>query len=134
MKIKKKGEKTMDLQIDLNSIITALGMLSTVIAIIVKLNPALNSYFQKGAPILAEIDDIIDFILDQFPNQSELNTINDILDKVLSELKQAGYKIDDKNKQKIKNRLKAKVNKKESLNLKFDPTNDVYKIEYNKEF
>lgn len=124
----------MNLQINLDGIITVLSMLSTIIIVLVKFNPTLDNYFQKGTPVLAEIDDIIDFILEQFPNQPELNTIDDILDKILEELKQAGYKVDTKNKQKIKNRLKSKIDKKEGLYLKFDPINDTYIIEYNKRF
>jgi len=120
-------------ELNVNTIISILGILSTVIIVLVKIKPGLDDYFRKGTPILAEIDDIIDAILLQFPKNDNLNTINDILDKILSELKQAGYEIDDKSKKKIENRLKAQL-KREGFKLDLDPKSGEYMIRYDKNF
>ncbi|SDC16087.1 MULTISPECIES: hypothetical protein [unclassified Candidatus Frackibacter] len=120
-------------ELNVNTIISILGILSTVIIVLVKIKPGLDDYFRKGTPILAEIDDIIDAILFQFPKNDNLNTINDILDKILSELKQAGYEIDDKSKKKIENRLKAQL-KREGFKLDLDPKSGEYMIRYDKNF
>ncbi|SJZ97356.1 hypothetical protein [Selenihalanaerobacter shriftii] len=117
----------------LDTIITVLGMLSTAIIVLVKLKPGLDDYFRKGTPILAEIDDIIDAILLEFPNNDKLKTINDILDKLLSELKEVGYELDNESKKKIENRLKAKI-KREGLRLDIDHKSGRYMIRYDKNF
>lgn len=120
-------------QMGWDSIITVLGMLSTVIIILVRLKPGLDDYFRKGTPVLAEIDDLIDAALLELPNNKSLNTINDILDKLLVELKEAGYKLSGEDKNKIENRLKAQL-KKEGLRFKYDPEKEAYMIEYGGRF
>ncbi|AGB41229.1 hypothetical protein Halha_1283 [Halobacteroides halobius DSM 5150] len=120
--------------ISLNAVISVLGMLSAVVMVLVKLKPGLDDYFRKGTPVLAEIDDIIDAILVTFPSNGALNTINDLLDKIISELKQAGYKINLETKKKIENRLKARLKRENGLSLKFDPETKEYNIRYKDEF
>ncbi|MBM7623914.1 hypothetical protein [Sporohalobacter salinus] len=117
------------MSIDLSSIITAFSALTALIIIIVKLNPKFNNYLQKKVPVIEEIDDIIDIVLDQFPNQDRLNNLDIILEKVVEELRKAGYKLDEQDKQKVKNRLKAKICNNKNLNLKFDSKKKNYIIE-----
>jgi hypothetical protein len=92
----------------------------------------LEPYFRTGAFILAEVDNVIDGILLEVPENDSLNSINDLLDKVLSELEEAGYEIGNENKKKIENRFKAKVQKEEGVRLKLDE--DEYKIKYGVNF
>ncbi|WP_459838585.1 hypothetical protein [Halanaerobaculum tunisiense] len=105
-------------------------MLSAVIITLVKLKPGLDDYFRKGTPILKEIDDLIDAILLEFPNNDTLNTISDILDKIISELKEAGYKIDEEQKKKIENRLKAKI-RREGIEIELNNETNEYSIRLN---
>jgi hypothetical protein len=121
------------MEVNVDSLIAVLGIISTVIIILVKLRPGLDDYFRKGTPILAEIDDLIDGILLEFPNNDSLNTINDILDKLLLELEEAGYKVDKTTKNKIENRLKAQI-KREGISLNLDPESGEYNIRYEGEF
>ncbi|WP_018249047.1 hypothetical protein [Orenia marismortui] len=97
-----------------------------------KWKPGLDPYFRTGAFVLAEVDDVIDGVLLEFPENDSLNSINDLLDKVLSELEEAGYEIGNESKKKVENRLKAKVKKEEGLKLELD--RGEYKVRWDKEF
>lgn len=120
----------MPLQSSVDSIVNMLGILSAVIITLVKLKPGLDDYFRMGAPILKEIDDLVDAILLEFPNNKALNTIDDLLGKIVSELKEAGYKINKEQKKKIENRLKAKI-RREGLKLELDEETNKYKLNLN---
>ena len=122
-----------DIIIDL--VAKAIGWLSLLSILIIglrKWKPGLDPYFRTGAFILAEVDDVIDGILFEFSGKDSLNSINDLLDKVLSELEEAGYKVNSEDEKKVENRLKAKVKKEEGVKLEFDKGE--YKIKYGGEF
>ncbi len=53
----------------------------------------LDSYFRTGDFILAEVDDVIEGILLEFPENEMLGSIDELLDKVLSELDRVEYKV-----------------------------------------
>ncbi|GAB6139111.1 hypothetical protein [Halanaerobaculum tunisiense] len=124
----------MEWQLSLDTIFNLLGMLSSVIIVLVKLKPGLDDYFRQGTPILAEIDDVIDAILLTFLNNKTMNTIDDLLDKIIEELKQAGYKVNNKEKKKIENRLKARLRREKEFKLKFNSDNNRYEIKYTTDF
>ncbi|WP_408955824.1 hypothetical protein [Natroniella sp. ANB-PHB2] len=114
------------------SLIGWLSLLSLLIVVLVKWKPGLDPYFRKGAVILAEVDDAIDGILLEFPENDSLNTINDLVSGVLAQLDEAGYKVDGEDRQKVENRLKAKVRREEGLRL--DRDDEEYRIRYSREF
>ncbi|GAB6137977.1 hypothetical protein [Halanaerobaculum tunisiense] len=66
-------------------------MLSALIVVVKKYNPQADSYFQTGSIILAEVDDILDKILLEYPDSPTLNKVDDVVEKLLTELKEAGY-------------------------------------------
>ncbi|PRX24092.1 hypothetical protein BX659_12555 [Orenia metallireducens] len=109
-----------------------LSLLSVLIIGLRKWKPGLDPYLRTGTFILAEVDDVIDGILFEFSGKDSLNSINDLLDKVLSELEEAGYKVNSEDEKKVENRLKAKVKKEEGVKLEFDKGE--YKIKYGGEF
>ncbi|OCL28668.1 hypothetical protein U472_00260 [Orenia metallireducens] len=77
-----------------------------------KFKPEIDSYFSVARPVLEEVDDIIDLAFNEFPNNQYLANANKISDKVISELEEAGYKIDNSARKKIENRAKAKIVRK----------------------
>jgi len=123
----------MDFNFDLGTVLFLLGGLSFVIGYVTKKYPKADEYFQKGAFVLDEVDDVVDGLLEEFPDNPALNTVNDISDKLLEELKQAGYKVDAADKKKIENRIKSKAAGKDGFSLSYDPINEETKLEYNKE-
>ncbi|MDI3548109.1 MAG: hypothetical protein PWR10_1761 [Halanaerobiales bacterium] len=124
------------MNINWNIILTVLlaliPVLSVLIVILRKFFPGVDPYFRKGSVILAEVDDILDAILLEYPGNKYLNTVNDVIDKLLIELEEAGYKIDSEDKKKIENRAKAKIKKEEGASLKWE--DGKLKLEFNKEF
>ncbi|PRX18485.1 hypothetical protein BX659_1434 [Orenia metallireducens] len=122
-----------DIIIDLVSkLIGWLSLLSILIVGLRKWKPNLDPYFRTGAFILAEVDDVIDGILLEFPENESLNLIDDLLDKVLSELEEAGYEVNDEDEKKVENRLKAKVKREDGLKLEL--SKGEYRIKYDGEF
>ena len=115
------------MEVGLAAVINVLGLLSAVIIILVSFKPGLDKYFRRGVLILEEIDDIIDAVLLVFPANKSLTTIDDILDKIIAELKEAGYEVNSVEKQKIKNRLKARL-KREDREVKLTAEADDYEI------
>lgn len=98
-------------KIDINMAIVILGGLSIVITIARKKYPKIDTYLSKAAPVIEEIDDLIEVAINEFPNNVALKNTDKVLDKVISELKQAGYNVDLATKKKIKNRAKAKISR-----------------------
>lgn len=106
--------------------------LSVLFALVKKFFPNVDPYFQKGAFILAEVDNVIDAILLEYPENPALKTVNDVVDKVLNELKQAGYSVDPENEKKIENRVKARIKYEEGAKVKWE--DGKLKLEINKPF
>lgn len=102
--------------LDINTIVQVVGFLSIAIGVITKLKPGIDPYFQKTAPILAEVDDLIDVAVVEFPEVDSLQTVDEIMNKVVSELEEAGYNLDKYDKKKIENRVKAKVGNLQNQN------------------
>ncbi|WP_018248945.1 hypothetical protein [Orenia marismortui] len=69
-----------------SKVIGWLSLLSILILGLRKWKPGLDPYFKTGAFILAEVNYMIDGILLEFPQNESLNSINHLLDKVLSDL------------------------------------------------
>ena len=108
--------------------------LSVVIILVKRFFFFFFSYFEQGVLILAEVDDIIDSILMKFPENDYLNTIDDVLDKLLEELEQAGYQVSDKDVKKMEYRLKSKINQGAGFKLDLDPVGEEYRVKYEGEF
>ena len=96
-----------------------------------KLYPEVDPYFMEGRLLLEEIDDIIDAILLEYPKNIYALTINEIVDKVIKELNEAGYDLKEEEKKKVNYHIKGKI-KKEGLNINWK--NGEGTIEYNKKF
>jgi len=110
------------MNIDIDTILTVffavVPAFSVVIAVIKKFYPESDPYFRKSAVVLNEVDDIIDKIVAEYPNNEAINTTNDILDKLLAELEQAGYDVDKQTKKKLENRTVSKLKNEEGMSLK----------------
>ncbi|GAB6137999.1 hypothetical protein [Halanaerobaculum tunisiense] len=90
-------------------VVASVPMLSALIVVLKKYNPQVDSYFQTGSIILAEVDDILDKILLEYSESPTLNKVDDVVEKLLTELKEAGYQIDQSTKAKIENRVKGQL-------------------------
>ncbi len=115
------------MEVGLAAVINALGLLSAVVVILVSFKPGWDKYFRRGILVLEEVDDIIDAVLLVFPASKSLTTLDDILEKVIAELKQAGYEVNGVEKQKIKNRLKARL-KREGIQIELTAEADDYEL------
>ena len=114
-----------------SSLIVLLPLLSIIIMALRKLYPEVDPYFMEGRLLLEEIDDIIDAILLEYPKNIYALTINEIVDKVIKELNEAGYDLKEEEKKKVNYHIKGKI-KKEGLNINWK--NGEGTIEYNKKF
>jgi len=107
---------SIDWSLVLTALMSILPILSLVFIVLKKAFPVVDPYLMKGTVILAEIDDIIDALLIEYPDREYLLTIDEITDKVLKELKEAGYSLDEKEARKVNYHLKGKL-KKEGLKI-----------------
>jgi len=112
------------MSIDWNMVITIifsiLPILSVLLIFLKKFFPVIDPYFHKGAVILHEVDDVLDGILLEYPDNKMLNTVNDVVDKLLSELTEAGYEVNDMDKNKIINHVKGRLKKGEGAIVKWE--------------
>ncbi len=113
-------------------LLTILSVLSVIIIIARKFFPDIDPYYRKGSVILAEVDDIIDGILLEYPDNKYLNSINDIVDGVLKELEEAGYEVKQDDEKKIAYHVKGRIKKEEGTRVKWEDVK--LKLEFNKEF
>ncbi|TDX48323.1 hypothetical protein [Orenia marismortui] len=101
------------MKFDANTIITLLGALSVIVIIARKFVPEIDHYLSQATPVLAEIDDIIDVVADNFSEVDILQQVDEISEKIIKELEEAGYQVDDPIKKKVDIRLKARAKKGE---------------------
>lgn len=80
-----------------------------------------DNYLNYLASILGIADDITDRLVLEFPNNSALNTIDDIVDKVIQELKDAGYDTTTSERE-IENHVKANIGRKNGISVDKDGT------------
>ncbi len=106
------------------------------IVLIKKFFPQADPYFAAAKPVIAEIDDRLDELLLEWDNNA-LATVNDIIGQINDDLERAGYKLDDKEKEKVASHTKAQIKRKsespEGLSLSRDDKND-FKINFKKDF
>lgn len=97
--------------------IIGIPALSVIFIIIKKFFPKSKKYLQIIYNILFNANKAIDQILESFPNNPTLNSINDVVDQLLEEFHQAGFKekdgflantIKNKAKKKVINKVKKK--------------------------
>ncbi|MGM0410980.1 MAG: hypothetical protein ACQEQF_09495, partial [Bacillota bacterium] len=112
-----------------SSLIALLPLLSLVIMALRKIYPEIDPYFMEGKVLLEEIDDIIDAILLEYPKNIYVLTIDEIIDKVIKELNQAGYELKEKEEKKISYHIKGKL-KKEPLEIEWKNGDGL--VKYNK--
>ena len=124
----------MNLDFDLGTILFLLGGLSFAIGYVKKKFPKTDEYFKKGAFVLNEVDDLLDYFLEEYPNNPALNTTNDIVERICLELEQAGYKVKEEDKKKIENRVKGKAAKKDGFSLEYDIETDETALKFDKNF
>ena len=120
---------SIDWSLVLTVLMSILPLLSLVFIVLKKFFPVVDPYLMKGTVILAEIDDIIDALLIEYPDREYLLTIDEITDKVLKGLKEAGYSLDKEEKRKVNYHLKGKL-KKEGLKIDWIDGEGI--IQYNK--
>ncbi|MCK8817163.1 hypothetical protein MWH28_07290 [Natroniella sulfidigena] len=118
-------------------ILTATGLnfvpvITIVVMLLRKIFPGIDPYFEKGSIILAEVDDVLDGILLEYPENNALNRVNDVVENLVQQLKRAGYKVDQETEVKIENHVKGRLKREEGANVSWD--GDDLKLEYNKNF
>jgi len=116
----------------LTILLTVLPVLSILLVLLKRFFPVVDPYFYKGAIILDEIDDIIDGILLEYPENKLLNTVEDIVEKLLKELSEAGYNVNEKDEKKIENHVKGKLKREEGTQIKWE--DGKLRLDYNMKF
>jgi hypothetical protein len=116
----------------LTILLTVLPVLSVLLILLKKFFPIVDPYFYKGAVILDEVDDILDGILLEYPENKLLNTVEDVVEKLLKELSEAGYKVNEKDDKKIENHVKGRLKREEGTQVKWE--NGKLKLEYDNAF
>jgi len=124
------------MQVNWNLILTillaVLPVLSVLLILVKKLFPVVDPYFYKGAVILDEVDDILDGILLEYPENKLLNTVEDVVEKLIKELSEAGYKVNEKDEKKIENHIKGRLKREEGTQIKWE--DGKLRLEYNHNF
>lgn len=110
-----------------NLLIIGIPALSVIFVIIKKFFPNMTKYLQIIYNILFNANKAIDEILERFPDSPGLNTINDIVDQLIKEFEQAGFKIKDGAlaniiKNKAEKKVVNKVKKKNGFTVDEDGT------------
>ena len=96
-----------------------------------KIYPKSDKYFQTAYVTLEEVDDITDAILEEYPNIDWINTFDDIVNQVTNVLAKK-YDLDEDEKEKVQQRVKAKMKKDEGISIDWD--NGEGKINFKKDF
>ncbi|MFW6271318.1 MAG: hypothetical protein ACOC4G_14770 [Bacillota bacterium] len=107
------------------------GILIILIYVLPRFWPKSDDYFERAYLTLAEVDDITDSILEEFPNLSWVKSVDDLINEVLSVLEKR-YKLDGVVKDQIGERVKANLVKKEGWQVKWE--DGVGKIEFDNKF
>jgi len=98
--------------------------------------PDLDGYLSRAKPVIAEIDDRLAALLLEWDNHS-LKTISDVVQEIRSQLRKAGYILDEVDEEKIEAHIKASIkneaDRKEGLSLSRD-LNEGIRIEFRREF
>jgi hypothetical protein len=116
----------------LTILLTVLPVLSILLVLLKRFFPVVDPYFYKGAVILDEVDDILDGILLEYPENKLLNTVEDIVEKLLKELSEAGYKVNEKDEKKIENHVKGKLKREEGTQIKWE--DGKLRLDYNMKY
>ncbi|GAB6099219.1 hypothetical protein JCM16358_10980 [Halanaerocella petrolearia] len=103
-------------------------LLSILLIILKKDQKKLDAYFRSGSFVLSEVDDILDSILLEYPDNPTLNTVDDVIGLLLKQLEKSGYKINQTTKAKIASRVKGKI--KRDFRAKVFWENGELKLEY----
>ena len=82
---------------------------SVLFILIVKYFPKVDRYFKVGLITLENVDDLLDRLLLEYPDNILLSEINEYVDMVIEELKDAGYKVTESDMKMIGNRVKANI-------------------------
>ena len=106
--------------------------LSIIIIFVRKLYPAVADYLAPAYVTLKEIDDLIEKVAGESPQNPNLQTVSDLLNKLVYELEQIGYTLEEKQLQKVENRLISALTQKEGWSINWEDR--VGKIEFNKKF
>ena len=116
----------------ISTLIAVIPVLSVIIVVSRRFFPKVDEYLAPTYVTLKEVDDIIERIRNEFPNNPGLETVDDLLDKLIKELEQAGYTIDKKQKKKMENRMIGKITSKKGWNITWK--DGVGKIEFTEKF
>lgn len=113
----------------------ALGLLpglSIAIGILLKIRPELRIFIAKGYSWLQTISVALDQIEKNFDNLPYVNTIDDVVEQIIAELEQAGFKTTAKDREQIQKIAKNNFQKKEGWDV--DINTEGFKIDFNKKF
>ena len=95
-------------------------------------NPKVDLYFHKGLIIAENVDDALEQALVEFPNNPILNTIDDIVDRVIEILHKAGYRVKTSDLPKVETKVIAQINRKEGMSIDWE--SGKVELNYNKKF
>ena len=101
-----------------------------------RLFPDLDGYLSRAKPVIAEVDDMLDVLLLEWESHT-LSTINEIVGEIRSQLRKAGYRLDELEEDKIATHIKASLKREaereQGLSLTRD-LNEGLRIEFRREF
>lgn len=110
---------------------TALSLLWIVLLVWIKFRPQDKDKLGDLYIIAHYIENnIIDVLLESFPNNKALNRVDDIVEEVLKQFKKAGIMA---NKEKIEKKVKEKVEQKDGFSLELDDDKK-FRINYKTKF
>ena len=107
------------------------GLLIAILYTLPKIWPRSDVYFEKAFLTLQEVDDVTDAILAEYPNLEWINTVDDLINKVLDILKKR-YNLKEDEIERAEKRIKSKLKNDEWVSIKWE--NGVGKINFKKEF
>jgi len=115
-------------QLVLNVALGLIPAISILIGILLKVRPDLKVFVAKGYRWLNIVSKVLDQIEDNFENLPYVNTVDDVVEQIIAELEQAGFKPTYKDKKEIKKLAENNFKKKEGWKL--DLNNEGVKINY----
>ncbi len=98
----------------------SLPALSVLIVLINKFFPKSRKYFDIAYSAIKIINSVIDEMLKAFHENEQLNNVNNIVDKIIEEFEQAGYELDDNDKEEVKELVVDNLKTKEGLTIDKD--------------
>lgn len=108
-----------------------LPVLYLVFKVILHFFPEVKLYLSKGLSVLIVIEEFIETVAENFDDMPYINTVEDIVEEIIEQLRKAGVTVNEKEAKVIADTTIKELNQREGFNIGYE---DGIKFNYKKVF